>query len=98
MFQWFAVGRAGGRDLTLGVALDGYIGREMIDALSAFVIEKGFADDHSLCQQTLERLVKFNNAHVTHHLCPKAGVYEVHDGMVVAPDILIDGRPIRRGL
>src|SRR5262245_5166320 len=49
--------------------------------------------DHALAKQALEGLVEWKHPHVVEHLREKAGVNEVHVGVLASSNVLVNGKP-----
>ena len=66
----------------------------IIPRLPDSIVKECLADHHSLRQQSFERFVKSDQSKIAHHLCPKPRIDQMHHGVVVAADVLVDRRPI----
>ena len=53
---------------------------------------------HALCEEALDGLVVGDEAYVAHELAPEARVDKVQNRVLDAADVLIDGKPVLRGL
>src|ERR1700691_5613994 len=68
------------------------------DVAQVFLQYCAIFNDHALREQALDRLVVGDEAHIAHELAPEARVNQVQDGMFDAPDVLVNGKPVLRGL
>jgi hypothetical protein len=54
--------------------------------------------DHALGEQILERFLETDQTQVVEHLGEEAGVHEVENGVLHAPDVLVDRQPVVDGV
>ena len=78
------------------VAGDHFIGTDDVaEALRHFC---AVFDHHALGEETLGGFIVGDEAEVAHEFCPEARVDEVKDGVFDAANVLVDGKPVLRGL